>query len=200
MLAARYSTRYRCTYHRHLGVTKLAPEILNGVKTNKSSDEETNKLDTAHAANADTSRKQPEEPLRLEALVALVVELGPAEDGGHSAAQQHRVEKDETADGGVRVLAEDHESHKPDSRSAKLELSCGEVGQGNAENTKGGIEDTHDGVVDFLGVFLARLELESTIVSSKNSGETNEHLAQRRVDIEVVFMLDVVTSELAKAA
>ena len=132
--------------------------------------------------------------------MALVVELGPAEDGGHSAAQQHRVEEDKAADGGVRVLAEDHESHKPDGRSAKLELSRGEVGQGDADNTKGGIEDTHDSVVDFLGVFLARLELERTVVSSKNSGETNEHLAQRRVNIEVVLMLDIVASELAKAA
>lgn len=74
------------TYNRHLGVTELSPEILNGVEADESSNEKTNKLNTADTANAETSQEQPEEPLRLEAVVSLVVELGPAENGGDGTA------------------------------------------------------------------------------------------------------------------
>jgi hypothetical protein len=187
------------TYNRHLGVAELSPEVLNGVEADESGDEQTDKLDTTDTTNADTSHEKPEEPLGLEATVALVVELGPAEDSGHSTAQKHRVEKDETADGGVRVLAEHHESYKPDGRTTELEFASSEVCQRNAENTESRVENTHDGVVDFLRVLLARLEFEGSVVASEDSGETNKHLAERRVHIEVVLMLDIVGTELAEA-
>jgi hypothetical protein len=188
------------TYDRHASVAKLVPEILNGVQTNERSNEETNELDTADAANADTSHEQPEEPLRLEAVVALVVELGPAEDSSDGATQQHGVEKNESANGGVRVLAKNHQSNEPDSRAAQLELSSSEISQGNANNAKGGIEGTHKGIIDIFRVFFARLKLERSVVTSEDSRETDEHLAERRVDIEVVFMLNVVASKLAETA
>lgn len=188
----------RLTYHGHLGVTKLVPEVLNSVETNKSSDEETNKLDTTDTTNADTSHEKPEEPLRLKALAALVVELGPAEDSRDSTAKQHGVEENEAADGGVGVIAQDHEGDKPNSRASQLKLSCGKVGQGNTNNAEGGIEGTHESVVDIFGIFLARLELERSIVASKDSRQTHEHLAERGVDVEVVFILDVVASKLSK--
>jgi hypothetical protein len=92
---------YENTYNRHLGVTKLSPEVLDGVETNESSNEETDKLNTADTTNAETSHEQPEEPLRVEAVVTLVVELGPAEHGGYSTAEKHRIKQDESADGGV---------------------------------------------------------------------------------------------------
>lgn len=190
---------FEITYDGHLGVTELAPKVLNGVETDKSSDKETNKLDTADTANAETSHEEPKEPLRVETVVALVVELRPAEDGGDSTAQQHGVEQDETADGGVGVFAENHQSYEPDSRTSKLELPSSEVGQGDAKNTESCVEDTHDGVVNFFWVLFAGLELEGTVVSSKDSRETNKHLAQRRVNIEVVLMLDIVRTELAEA-
>ena len=73
------------TYNRHLGVAELSPEVLNGVEADESGNEQTDKLDTTDTTNADTSHEKPEEPFGLEATVALVVELGPAEDGGHGA-------------------------------------------------------------------------------------------------------------------
>lgn len=59
----------------HLGVSKLVPEVFSGVKTNKSRDEKANQLDTADTSNANTSEEEPKEPLGLEAVVSLIVEL-----------------------------------------------------------------------------------------------------------------------------
>lgn len=85
----------------HLGVAKLVPEIFNGVKTNQSSDEESHQLDTGNETNAKTSHEQPKEPLGLEAVLALAMELGPAECRGNGTEQEHRIEEDKPGDGGV---------------------------------------------------------------------------------------------------
>lgn len=191
---------FEFTYNWHLGVTKLVPEILNGVKTNKSRHKQTNKLDTADAANADPGHEKPEEPLRLEAAMTLVVELGPAKDGSDCSAKEHRIEQDESADGGVRVFAKNHESNEPNSRASQLQLAGRVVSHGNADNAEEGIECTHKGIVDIFGVLFTGLEFEGTVIASENSRETNEHLAEGRVDIEVVFVLNIVASELSKAA
>lgn len=186
------------TYNGHLSVAELVPEVLNSVDTDKSSDEKTDELDTADAANANTGHQEPEEPLRLEAVVSLVVELGPAENSGNSSAKKHRVEENEAANGGIGVLAKDHESNEPNSRALEMKLSCSVVGHRNADNAEEGIEGTHEGIVDIFGVLVARFEFERTVITSEDSGETNEHLAKGRMDIEVVFVLDVVATELAK--
>lgn len=102
---------------RHLGVAELVPKILNGVETNHSRNEQPDELDTADKSQAETSHEQPEEPFGLETFLLQAVELGPTEDGGDSTEKQHRVEEDETADGGIGVFAENHESDKPDSRT-----------------------------------------------------------------------------------
>jgi len=75
--------------NRHLGVAKLPPEIFDGVKADKSSNEQTDQLNTSDEADAESSHEEPEEPLGLEAVVALVVELGPAQSGGHGTEQKH---------------------------------------------------------------------------------------------------------------
>jgi hypothetical protein len=187
------------TNQGHLGVTKLVPEILNGVETNESGDEKTNKLDTADTADAETRHEQPKEPFRLEAVAALVVELGQTQDGGDSATEQHGVEQDETADGGVGVLAEDHEGDEPDGGAGELELAGRVVCHGDAHYTEEGVEDSHKGVVDLLGVLLSGLELEGSVVASENTRQADQHLSERWVDIEIVFVLDVVAAELAEA-
>lgn len=85
----------------HLDVAKLGPEILDRVETNESRDKEADELNTADAADADSGKEKPKEPLRLEAVVALAVEFGPAEDSGDGTAEKHRIEKNESANGGV---------------------------------------------------------------------------------------------------
>lgn len=127
------------------------------------------------------------------------MELGPAKSGSKSSTEQHGVEKNKTADCGVRVFAENHQRNEPDGRPSQLELFGGKVGHGDAGNAKGGIKGSHKGVVDIFGVFLARLELEGSVVAGEDSRETNQHLSEGRVDVEVVFMLDVVAAKLAKA-
>lgn len=129
----------------------------------------------------------------------LTVEFGPAEDGGEGEAEKHRVEENEAADGGVRVLAKNSQSDEPDSGPAEVQFLCSEVGQGNADGAECCVEEAHKGVVQFFRVCLARLELERSIVSCHVSRETNEHLAEGRVDIEVELALEVVGTKLAEA-
>lgn len=88
------------------------------------------------------------------------MEFRPAEDSGNSTEQEHGVEKNEAADGGVRVLAENHQSDQPDSRALQVQLTGGKVSQRNAENAPEGIECAHKGVVELFGIGLAGFELE----------------------------------------
>lgn len=130
--------------------------------------------------------------------MTLVVELDPAKSGSKGSAKKHGVEENEAADGGVRVLAENHQGNKPDGRSGQLQLLGSKVGHGDTSNAKGGIKGSHEGIVDIFGIFLARLEFEGSVVAGEDSGEAYQHLSERGVDVEVVFMLDVVASKLAK--
>jgi hypothetical protein len=168
------------THLRHLQVTELVPQILNGVDTNERSTEHTNPLDTAHAAHAETSAEQPETPFGGESLVAHVVEPGPAEDGGESEEQ-------------------DHCSNQPDRRPLEVELLCGEVCERDAEGAKGRVEQAHESVVELFRVGLAGLELEGAIVVCEVAGQTDEHFAERRVDIEVELAFEVVGTEFTEA-
>lgn len=130
--------------------------------------------------------------------MTLVVEFGPAKSGSKGSAKKHGVEENEAADCGVRVLAEHHQGNKPDGRSGQLELLGSKVGHGDTSNAKGGIKGSHECIVDIFGIFLARLEFEGSVVAGEDSGEAYQHLSERRVDVEVVFMLDIVASKLAK--
>ena len=82
----------------HLIVSELVPEVLDGVKANQCSNEESNPLNTAHTSDAETGKCQPGEPLKAEALVLESMESGPAENGGEGEAEEHGVEEDESAD------------------------------------------------------------------------------------------------------
>lgn len=126
------------------------------------------------------------------------MELGPAQSGGHGTEEEHRIEEDEAADGGVRVLAKNHESDEPDGRELEVKRLGGKVGQGNAHGTPKSVELAHEGVVDFLGISLAGLELERSIVARKQSAQTNEELSGRRVNIEVEFALEVMATKLSE--
>lgn len=183
----------------HPKVSKLVPEILDSVQTDQSGSEETNPLDTADAANGDTAQHKPETPLGRERIMLEAVELGPAEDGGEGKEQKHRVEKDEPANGRERVVTQDHQRGQPACRLAEVQLLGRVVCQGNAESTEGRVEGTHKGVVELLGVDFAGLELEGSIVTSQVAREANQHLSERRVDIEIEFALEVVGAELAEA-
>ena len=169
LLATNVTREYTKTYHRHFSVTKLVPEIFDGIQTNKGCDEKANELDTANAPDADTSHKQPEEPLRLKAVMSLIVEFSPAENSSHSTAKKHRVEENKTTNGSVGVFAENHQGHKPNTSSSKVEFASGEVGHGDTHNPKEGIECSHEGIVDFFGVFVTGFEFESTVITSEDT-------------------------------
>nr|POE93011.1 hypothetical protein CFP56_64118 [Quercus suber] len=182
----------------HFQITEFVPKVFDRVETDKRRAEHADPLDTAHATDRNTSGHEPETPFGSEGITSLVVELGPAEHRGESEEQQHTVQQDEAADRGITVLEQDHHRHQPDRRLLEMQLFRGVVGEGYAERAESGIELAHEGVVEFLGVGLARLELERAIVPCEITGETHEHLAERRVDIEVEFTLEVVGAEFAK--
>lgn len=180
-------------------MTKLVPQILDGVETNKCGDEEANPLNTAHATNTNTSQDEPDEPVRTEALIAQLVEPSPAQHSSKGEAQKHGIQEDEAADSGVGVLAEYHERDEPDGGALEVELAGGVVGQRDAHNSEEGVECPHHDVVDFLWVCLAGLELKRSIVSCDESGQADQHLSEGRVYIEVEFALEVVRTEFTEA-
>lgn len=129
----------------------------------------------------------------------LAMKFGPAEDGGECEAEQHGIKENETADGGVRVLAKNSQSDEPYSRSPEVQFLCSEVGQRYADSTERGVEEAHEGVVQLLRICFARLEFERSVVSCEVARETDQHFSKRRVDIEVELALEVVGTELAEA-
>lgn len=126
------------------------------------------------------------------------MESSPAQNSGKCKAQEHRIQKNKSRDGSVGVFAENHEGNEPHSRSLKVQFASGKVGHGNADRAKEGVECSHEGIVDLIWVFLARLEFERTIVSCQISGQSDEHFSERGVDIEVEFALEVMGTEFTK--
>ena len=97
---------------------------------------------------------------RSEALVLKSMEPGPAKNSRKCEAQQHRVEKNKSADSCVRVFAENHKSDEPHCWSLEVELSGSVIGQRDTDSTEEGIERTHERVVQLFWVFLSRFEFE----------------------------------------
>ena len=91
--------------HRHLGVAKLPPEVLNRVEPDKRGDEQADQLHACNESNAEPSHHQPQKPLKFERSLALRMELGPAESSSDGAEEKHGVEQDKAADRSIRVLA-----------------------------------------------------------------------------------------------
>ena len=81
---------------------------------------------------------------------------------------------------------------------AHTELDGGVPPEGDHRDAKHGHHDAHRDIGDGVGVGLARLELERAVVACQQAGEADEHLAERRVDVEVELALEVVAPELAK--
>jgi len=131
--------------------------------------------------------------------VAHVVEPGPTEDGGESKEQKHAVKQDEPADRGVAVLEQNHGSNQPNRRPLEVQLLGGEVCERYAEGAKGGVEQTHESVVELFRVGLAGFELEGTVIVCEVAGQADEHFAERRVDIEVELAFEVVGTEFTEA-
>lgn len=86
---------------RHLEVAELVPQILNRVQADERGSEKTDPFDATDAADRYTSKEQPDTPLRREWVFPQAMELGPAEHSCKGEEQQHRVQKDEAADGSV---------------------------------------------------------------------------------------------------
>lgn len=120
------------------------------------------------------------------------VESCPAEGSGEGEAEKHRIQKNKSGNRGVGILAKHHQGDKPDGWTAEFQFSRSIVCKWNAYDTEESIEDTHEGVVNFRRVFLARLEFERSVITSQETRQSNKHFTQRRVDIEIEFSFDVV--------
>jgi hypothetical protein len=81
---------------------------------------------------------------------------------------------------------------------AHAELDGGVPAERDHGNTEASEEDSHAHVWNVVGVRLSALEFELAVPAGKKASKPNEHLAQRRVDIEVKLALNVVSAELAE--
>ena len=182
----------------HPQIAKLVPEILNSVQTNECSAEHANPLDTAHAADGDARHKQPQTPLRGERVMPLVVKLRPAKDRGEGEEQQHTIQQDEPADSRIAVLKQHHSSNQPHRGPLEMQLPRRKIRQRHAHGPEGRIEQAHIGIIQLFGVRLTTLKLEGSIVACQVARQTDQHLAEGRVDVEVEFALEVVGAEFAE--
>ena len=123
----------------------------------------------------------------------------PTQDGGKCEEEKHRVEQNEPGNGGVGVLEEDHHRHKPHCWPPEVQFSRGIIGQRYTQCPEGGIEHAHKGVVDFRRVRVTGFELERPVVSCQVTRESNKHLAEWRVHIEIELALEIVGTEFTKA-
>jgi hypothetical protein len=122
-----------------------------------------------------------------------------AQRGGKGEAQQHGVEENEPRDGGVGVFKQYHQTDQPDSRPAEIHLPSRIVCKRNTHDPESRIEHAHEGVVDVFWIGLAGLELERPIVTGQVTGQTNQHLSQGRMNVEVELALQVMRAEFSKA-
>lgn len=77
-------------------------------------------------------------------------------------------------------------------------LDCSIPPEWDHQNAKGGHEDAHGNIGHSVGVGLAALEFEVTVVSRQQPCEPDEHFPEGWMDIEVKLALEVVRAELAK--
>lgn len=92
------------TYLRHLKISKLVPEILNGVQPNQSGNKQSNPFDTAHTSNRQSGQDNPEPPLEGKRSALEIVEPRKTEHSREGKKQEHGVEQDKSTNGSVRVF------------------------------------------------------------------------------------------------
>jgi hypothetical protein len=78
---------------------------------------------------------------------------------------------------------ETHQSDQVDGLVGVFQCARGVEYQWDAENSKDGVEDAHENVVEFFGISLSRFEFEGAIVASKVPRKANQHFAKRRMDL-----------------
>ena len=127
-----------------------------------------------------------------EALVLKSMKPGPAQNSRECEAQEHGVQQDKSTDRSIGVLAQDHECHKPYSRSLQVQLAGSVVGQRDSDSAKERVERSHEGIVELFWIFLSRLEFKRAIVSSEVAGQANEHLPKGWMHIEIELAFEVV--------
>ena len=81
---------------------------------------------------------------------------------------------------------------------AHPELNSGVPPERHERDAERGEHDAHGHVRHRLGVRRAALERERAVVPGQQADEADEHLAQRRVHVEVELALEVVRAELAE--
>src|SRR5579863_7463739 len=81
---------------------------------------------------------------------------------------------------------------------AHAKLDGGVPPEGDHQDAKGGQDDAHSDIRDVLGIHLAALELIAAVVPGQQTGEPDEHLAERGVHVKVKLALEIVRAKFAK--
>ena len=91
-----------------------------------------------------------------------------------------------------KITQKRHRSHQDSSRPRKMQVNARVICQGHRSRTEKGVNNAHDTIVDFFGVLVTGFEFECAVVTGHDTGETIEHFAEGRVDVEVEVTFDVV--------
>lgn len=84
------------------------------------------------------------------------------------------------------------------STPAHSQLNSRIPAQRNQSNTKRCEHDSHRDIRKSLGILSSTLEVEATIIASKQTNEADKHLPKRRMNIEIKLALEVMRTEFAK--
>ena len=98
----------------------------------------------------------------------------------------------------TRHTAQNHECDQMTRPRAQAQLDRGVPSEGYERNTICCHHHAHGHVGYTLGIQLAALELEVAVIARQETSEPNEHLSQRRVNVEIKLAFEVVRPKLAK--
>lgn len=191
-------------FHRRVGrrdclvVPKY--QVVDGINAHQNGDKQPDPLDGTHTADRNTSIDQPAQTTPREQVIFLAegVDADEAKERGHSEEEKHRVQENETRQHQRHHLKYHQKRHKPHSVLAEAQVHRSVVSQRSTENSKEAIEFPHCNHFGWLQKGFSALEAERAVVAGKVARKAHQQLPERRVDVKVELMLQVVGTELAE--
>jgi hypothetical protein len=185
---------------RSLYIQKI-PEIDAHGRANGDEGEETDVLDGYVAGQGKAGKDQPLPPLPRKGVVAELVEPDVAQETAGHGEDERRVEQDEPCLANVRVVEQDKGRGDNASGKAVAGLPHDQVDDGDGHGAQEGGHRPECDIGDLVrDVRVADvLEVEVAIVTDEPASEGEEQLAEGRVHVEEVRLLQVVRCELERA-
>lgn len=97
-----------------------------------------------------------------------------------------------------KLTKKNHESDQVARSPAQAQFNSSVPSERDHDNTECRHHDAHGGVWDGLRVLASTREVEGAVIACQQASESDEHLAQRGMHVEVELAPEVVRAELAK--